>query len=973
MPLCPRCGEDNSERARFCFACGTALGTAWTGATELRKVVTLLFTDVTGSTSLAERVDAETVRSVMNRYFEAARRVVERHGGNVEKFVGDAVVAVFGVPQVHEDDALRAVRAALDVNEELAALNDELEAAYEVRLELSTGVSTGEVAVGAGEAVAMGDAVNVAARLQHDAAPGEILIAEPTRRLVRDAVEVEPSGTPAQGDGGGAASWRLLGLVGDVALARRLDAPLVDREQELTGLGRAYDGALQTRGCRLFTVLGAAGIGKSRLVREFVTTVEDEASVLFGRCLPYGEGITYWPLAEVVRHAAAIEPELSADDAFRRIAGLLGPDPDAELVADRVAGAIGLGTGGAPPEIFWAVRRLLEAVAAERPLVVVFDDIHWAEPTFLDLVEHLAERIRAVPVLLLCMARPELLEERPAWTRDRERASFVNLGPLSESESSLLIESLGADAPVDPALRERISAAADGNPLFVEELHAMLVDDAGRRAGELALPPTIQALLAARLDRLGPRERDVIGRASIIGQGFTRRAVAELAEGRAIAPILGSLVRKELLDQAGEGFQFRHLLIRDAAYVSLPKALRADLHERYARYLAEAAGERLGEVQEIVGYQLEQAYSHRTALAPPDEHARTLAIEAAGHLQAGGARASARGDLPAAAGLLERSLALLPPDDERRPQAQAFAGATLLELGQLERADHHLAEAEETAKRSRIRAVEISAGLARTLIRAQSEPGYDPTGPVQAAEAAIPELEQLGADAALAGVWRMLVITRLIEHNPAALEHAAERALETARRLGDARGEAEALFWLSLAIAIGGTTVEAGVRRYESCSRRRPGLWPWRPSSRSWAGATPCAATPRRGAASCVEGAMPSASSGSCSTRRARRMPRRPSSCTRATRPRPSACSAKARQCSRRSARPPRSRTRRACSRGSSPGAVARRRLSSWPRRAAASPPRALRTRTGAGRARSRWRRRARTRRRSHWRGRPSA
>src|SRR4051794_24535003 len=294
MRVCRNCGEENPDRARFCLACGTPLQQAT--AAETRKVVTVLFSDVTGSTSLAERLDPESMRRIMSRYYEAARRTVARHGGTVEKFIGDSVMAIFGVPQVHEDDALRAVRAGLQLNDSIASLNDELDAAYGVRLALRTGIDTGEVVVGSGETYATGDVVNVAARLEETAEPGEILIGDATRRLVRDAAEVEAVEPLAlRGKAEPVTAWRLLGLVGDVAVERRHGSPLVGREPETALLRDAYDDARARRRCRLVTVVGPAGIGKSRLVRELVSSVSDEAIVLTGRCLAYGEGITFWP------------------------------------------------------------------------------------------------------------------------------------------------------------------------------------------------------------------------------------------------------------------------------------------------------------------------------------------------------------------------------------------------------------------------------------------------------------------------------------------------------------------------------------------------------------------------------------------------------------------------------------------------------------------------------------------------------
>jgi class 3 adenylate cyclase len=800
---CPNCGHENGDGAKFCSDCGASLAVS---ATHGRKVVTILFSDVTGSTSLGEHLDPESLRGVMGRFYDIGRAAVARHGGVVEKFIGDALMAVFGVPHVHEDDALRAVRAALELRAQLDALNDELEAAYGIRLATRTGINTGEVAVGAGEVFASGDAVNVAARLEQWAEPGAILLAETTRELVRGAVDVEPAGPlDLKGKAEPVRAWRLLALVGDAPFERQLDAPLVGRDRELGTLREQYDHAVADRACRLVTVLGPAGIGKSRLVRELEASAAD-AHTLSGSCVPYGEGITYWPIAAVVRAAAGLDDELSADEALRRVQALLASDPDAELVAERVAVAIGLVGGGAPAvEIFWAVRRLLESLARERPLIVVLDDIHWAEPTLLDLIEHLADRIEDVPVLLVCLARDELLELRPSWSQGTRNAVTVQLEALGPQEVAELIAELHGDA-VDEGLRERIARAADGNPLFVEEMLEILPEDGGAAA---SVPPTIQALLAARLDGLGGDERAIVGAASVVGQEFSRMEVGALEQQPGLDQTMDALVRRrffrsaEIRSEAG-WLRFWHLLSRDAAYAALPKTLRSELHERFARFLEQEAGERVQEVEELVAHHLEQAYEQWVAVALPDERALRLAGEAAGRLAGAGARASGRGDLPAAANLLERSLALLPPDARERPDVQMFLGATLLEQGRTEDAETQLAEAEAGAEAWDLRAVELSAQVTRMMIRLYRDPvGFDFDGAIPAAEAAIAELERLDAWTAIAGVWRVLYIMHLFRADTERAELAAERALDAARRAGYVRGEAEGVFFLALARLVG--------------------------------------------------------------------------------------------------------------------------------------------------------------------------
>ena len=549
----------------------------------------------------------------------------------VEKFVGDAVMAVFGIPVSHEDDALRAVRAAAEMRAAIA----------EHGLEARIGVNTGEVVVGGeGETLVTGDAVNVAARLEQAAPNGEILIGAETRLLVRDAVRVEPVEPLAlKGKSEPVEAFRLLEVISDAApLARHPETPLVGRERERQRLWRDYEDAVADRTCRLFTLLGPAGIGKSRLVADFLERIGDSADVLRGRCLSYGEGITYWPLVEIL------------------IA--IGIEPDSII-------------GTSPPETQLAFRRLLEARAAERPQVVVIDDLQWAEPVFVDLVEHVADMSRDAPIFLLCIARTELLDARPGWGGGKLNATSLLLEPLGADECAELMDRLVTDAPLDAELRERITSASAGNPLYVEEMLAMVREHGGD--GEIVVPPTIHALLQARIDSLEGDVRVVMERGSVEGEIFHRGSVAVLAPDPvrpAVESHLATLVRKELIRSTSptfpedEGFRFRHLLIRDAAYESLPKATRAELHERFADWLATHD---LVERDEIVGYHLEQAHRYRIELD-------------AGRPGAHGARATARpsdsappdvgamerGDWGAARRLLRRALTILPEGSDAR-------------------------------------------------------------------------------------------------------------------------------------------------------------------------------------------------------------------------------------------------------------------------------------------------------------------
>ncbi|MGH2555958.1 MAG: adenylate/guanylate cyclase domain-containing protein, partial [Actinomycetota bacterium] len=403
--ICQRCGSESPDSAQFCQACAAPLASAADEAARSRKIVTFVFTDVVGSTRLGEHFDPELLRRVMTTYFERMRSVLERHGGNVEKYIGDAVVAVFGIPEIHEDDALRAVRAAFEMRSALEDLNRELEDRHGVRIEARTGVNTGEVLAEEGQADAplTSDAGNLAARLEQAARPGGILIGDSTYRLVRDAVQVEPAGPlELKGKAEPQAAWRLLEVSPEgPGIARRLDSPIVGRDRELALLREAFERSTEEPSCRLVTIIGTPGVGKSRLSAEFIAWLRGRATVLQGRCLPYGDGITYWPVAEVIREAAAIAEQDAPAEATDKIASLCGKHEETETIAERLASVLGLTKTTAPAqESFWAVRRLFEAMAGREPLAVVFDDSHWGEATFLDLVESLAGWSTRAPIFM---------------------------------------------------------------------------------------------------------------------------------------------------------------------------------------------------------------------------------------------------------------------------------------------------------------------------------------------------------------------------------------------------------------------------------------------------------------------------------------------------------------------------------------------------------------------------------------------
>jgi class 3 adenylate cyclase/tetratricopeptide (TPR) repeat protein len=779
--VCTTCGAENREGARFCDACGAALAET-APAREVRKVVTVLFCDVTGSTALGERIDPESLRRVMARYFETAKTIVERHGGTVEKFIGDAVMAVFGVPTVHEDDALRAVRAADELRGALGELNDELESGYGTRLELRMGVNTGEVVTGTEERLATGDAVNVAARLEQSAKPGEVLLGEETYRLVRDGIEADATApVEAKGKAEPLPAYRLVSVQAE-APGRRHEAPMIGRERQRELLEGTFANVVSDRSCHLFTILGSAGVGKSRLAQEFLAGVD--ATVVTGRCLSYGEGISYWPVTEVVKQL------VPTGDTTGPLALILGDDT----------------ASGSPEEIAWAFRKLLEARAAERPVVVVFDDLHWGQPTFLDLVEHVADLSRDAPILLLCMARPELLDERPAWGGGKLNATTALLEPLAPDETAELLTALGHGFGEE--LRERILEAAGGNPLFVEEMVAV----AEEGDGDVAVPPTIHALLAARLDQLDPAERGVLERGAVEGQVFHRGAVLALAPDEPqVDSRLVTLVRKDLVrpERAvvpdDDAYRFRHLLIRDTAYEALPKAKRAELHERFAGWL-EQQGSGLVELDEILGYHLEQSYRYREELGPIDDRTKALAEQAAIHLLAGGDHALERGDGHAVIRLLSRALALLPPADPRALAAKLELARALSEQGDLERAVVLLDEAVSAAGEVGDQRVLARSRIARIDFDLLVTPDWRMTEALTEAESALAELERIGDDDG--AVWALRVIGALVGWlgNNGESQAYWRRAVERGRR-ADNRFVNDVLAWMLLGAWWGPTSV----------------------------------------------------------------------------------------------------------------------------------------------------------------------
>jgi class 3 adenylate cyclase/tetratricopeptide (TPR) repeat protein len=833
---CPECAADNAMPSRRCWNCASPLMLAG-GVAETRRTVTVVFADPKPQWQTPP--PAEVIEAVMSRYFDVMRHALEAHGATVEKFIGDAVMAVFGLPVRHEDDALRAVRAAADMQAALSALNEELGSRWGVRLRNPIGVNTGEVVAGdatLGQRLVTGDAVNVAARLEQAAQDGEVLLGDLTHRLVCHVVDAHPvEPLTLKGKAEPVPAFRLVEMLSRVAPTTTVKAPLVGRDAELATLGAALQEAREQRVCRMVTVVGDAGVGKTRLTQDFLGSVG--MPVVAGRCLPYGDGITFWPIVEVVRVAAGIQEGDAQDRARARIADLAG---DAE-VAERVASVVGLSDASFQvDELFWGIRRLVEIVAADAGLVVHFDDVHWAEDTFLDLVEHLVATV-AAPVLLVCTARPELLEEHEAWAT-AQGADRVVLRPLSPEDAARVMEHLlGTDA-VDPAVSSRVVEAAAGNPLFVEQLMSMLVDERLLRQvdgrwkavgdmSRLAIPPSLDALLASRLDRLPPDERDVVDPASVIGQRFSTPAVRALVSEplRPEVPAhLQALTRRQFVqpvdddDDEDDAYRFQHLLVKDAAYAGLLKQRRAVLHERFVAWADVINRERgrEAEFEEILGYHLEQAHRYRAELGPLDEHGLELGVRASERLASAGGRAVGRGDVPAAAGLLLRAAAPLPPEHPRRPRLLLQAGESQMEMGAFAEAAETLEEALEQARLVDDVASAAWAEIERLRLGYQTGTISDTERVVSEAHRLRADLEGIGDPEGLARAWRLLANVELFAERWGAAEEAARQMIRYARDSGNTVMELRVLPALAGIARYGPTPVDEAIALCEELLTR---------------------------------------------------------------------------------------------------------------------------------------------------------
>jgi DNA-binding SARP family transcriptional activator/tetratricopeptide (TPR) repeat protein len=786
-----------------------APGSAAGGTPLARRPVTVLCVALQLAPGSGVALDPEAHGVVNEHVVAALTAVLERHGGKLAASDSEHLMGVFGVAAVHEDDALRAARASLEAREALTAEAAVLLRHYGVNLVYRSGLATGEALVGGpGPLGFAGDVGLQAVVLAEAAGPGEILISQQTQQLAAGAIETRSAGPD-----------RFLlrsAHAGLRPLAVRLDAPLVGRGEEMRRLEAAYARTARDRVIMTVTVTGEAGLGKTRLVQEFAGRLGGDAQVLTGRCLPYGEGITFWPLQEAVRQAAG-------GDSPERIKALLDGETDAASVAEQLQRALGPGYQGrtAAAEIFWAARRLLEALAQDRPVLVIFEDLHWAEPTFLDLVESLALQPGRSPITVVCIGRPELLDQRPAWAVEADRSVCIQLAPLGEDSAAALLDSLSAGHRIAPSTRARLIETAGGNPLYLEQLAVSLSEQSGSDTRP-ALPPTIAALLSARLQRLGPGAGSVLVRAAIVGKDFGEREIRELLPVEARAPLsrnLQTLVAKGLVQRAppsrgpDEEYSFRHILIQQAAYRSIPKSLRAELHHRYADLLEAVFSDPFPGQSEILGYHLEQSVRYRTELRPADPESAALSRRAVAHLETAGRAAHDRDDALAAVSLLDRAAALLPPDDPALARLYTSLGTALTEVGQLEKARATLDHAQRIAAANGNEGQRAHAQVQALLSGLELAPNKAAAEIAQA----LPELrDEFTRHLDKVGLCQTLQLEAamcFIHGKAAAAEDAWQRATEYARQANDRWQLTEILGWLASAALWGPTPAAEGIER----------------------------------------------------------------------------------------------------------------------------------------------------------------
>jgi class 3 adenylate cyclase/tetratricopeptide (TPR) repeat protein len=705
--VCPNCREENPERARFCLACGTALEAPPTG--EERKVVSVLFVDLVGFTAGADRADPEDVRATLRPYHERVSREIERFGGTVEKFVGDAVMAVFGAPVSHEDDPERAVRAGLRILDAIAELNEQEQLDLSVRAAVATGEAVVQLGAqpGTGEGIATGDVVNTAARLQGAAPVGGLIVNEQARRATTQAIRYEEvSALELKGKGDPVPAWRALSATSRFGVDAEAapPTPFVGRDRELRLLQDTFERMVGESEIQLVTITGEPGVGKTRLLAEFRAWVDDRPELVYwrqGRCLPYGDGITFWALGEIVKAHAGILESDPPEEADSKLGETVAGADDADWLRARLGPLVGLtGAGETDREdSFRAWQRFIESIAASGPLVLLFEDLHWADNALLEFVERFVDWSSGLPILVVCTGRPELYESHPAWGGGKRNSTAVALSPLSQEETARLVSALLEAAVLPAETQAALLDRAGGNPLYAEEYVRLFLELGS--VEDLPLPDTVQGLIAARLDTLPPERKALLQDAAVIGKVFWGGALDSMGErdGEAVRQGLHHLARKELVRPARlssvEGqaeYAFWHALIRDVAYGQIPRTARAAKHVAVADWIEEMAGARLVDHSELLAHHTTEAVALGQASgASPDKE---LELRAARYLVLAGDRAIEL-DVGAANGRYRKALELLPVDSEEHGLTLLKLGETAQVLGRFEEARGHAEAAAE--------------------------------------------------------------------------------------------------------------------------------------------------------------------------------------------------------------------------------------------------------------------------------------
>ncbi len=816
LPSCPACGTPliSDPAPDWCTECGLRLGHGH--HVQSRRTLTILFADVraakvdsTGPIA-STPVDQTTIRQGLVLCFDAVRAALERHGGIVEKYIGDAIMAVFGLDQRREDDALRAIRAGLEMQTTVSRLNRGGVLGPGYHLEARIGINTGPVIAGdssLGQRLVTGDAVNVAARLEQAAGPGHVVIGALTRRLCDDALRVEeldPLSLKGKTDPVPAA--RVLSAGPARGTGVRPAVPMIGRQAELARLlemlGHVEDPNGRP-GLHRVNVRGEAGSGKSRLVNEFLYETGRRGVVVRTMCLPYGDGITFWPILELIGELSGVDTDDEPSEALAKI-NAVTDDP---AVTARLASLMGLVDEPFPlSEIFWAVRRLIEHVSRTRPFVLTIDGLHWAEPTFLELLDSLQTSVAVGRSLLVTMARPDTLADesgQPLDEQDPDRVDTIELGPLTDDEVGELLHLSLSGTPPD-AVRSQVVRVAGGNPLFVEQIAIMLVEGAQivrrneawvvtRATGQLDVPPTVEALLAARIDALNSAERETLAPASIIGREFPQAAVLALAQNMAREEVVSALIdlgRRRLVMPASNpdalvDHRFTSLLVRDVVYAGLLKRTRADWHQAFASWLEDAVGTRVGEYTEVIGYHLEQGYHYLRQLGTEDVHVADIGERAFRHLAPAGERAFVRGDMRAASGLLTRAAKLLPTTKRDRNRTLIRAGEALMQTGAFSDAIALFDEAQAGAESAADGDTAAAAELARGTVRYQTGDNFDDAAAGELVGRLQPVFEAAQDHASAARCWKLVAYTRLTNSRWGAAEGALTEVLEHARLADD--------------------------------------------------------------------------------------------------------------------------------------------------------------------------------------------